>query len=112
MITKDLQSFLDTCIAISDQPRHVFEYDGFEAASGMAEDAILHAVRALCDAGYAEYAHYNASSGDVDMGFYLLHKGLHYKQYQRLATAQRWKERLWGFLTGVAITVLAWLLTK
>lgn len=112
MITKDLQAFLDTCIAANDQPRHVFKYDDFPSDFGIEEDVMHHSVRALRDAGYAEYAYYNIKSGEIDMGFYLLHKGLNYKQYQRLESAERWKERLWGFLIGAAITVLASLLMK
>ncbi len=41
----------------------------------------------------------------------ILEKGIDYKEYRRLELAEQWKERIIGFILGVFLTVLAWVLS-
>lgn len=44
--------------------------------------------------------------------FSLCEYGRNYKEVRMLESKERWIERLWGFLTGIALTALAWWLTS
>lgn len=43
--------------------------------------------------------------------FRILESARSYKEIQRLEKWERWKERLIGFVSGVTLTVIAWLLS-
>ena len=43
--------------------------------------------------------------------FRILESARSYKEIQRLEKWERWKERLIGFVSGVVLTVIAWLLS-
>jgi len=68
-------------------------------------ESVHKAVRYLEELGYIEYG--RSSVSNTVMYFLLSHKGLHQKELDRLEIKERWKERLWGFISGVLVTVLA-----
>ena len=45
-------------------------------------------------------------------GFRLMERARAYKEIQRLENRERWKERLTGFVSGVLLTVIAWILSE
>lgn len=64
-------------------------------------------IRYLEKTGYLEII--ETSSG-ADMGVRLSHKGVNRKEMRLLEKKERWKERAWGFISGVLMTVLAGLI--
>lgn len=78
-----------------------------EALSSDSE-SVRAAVRFLADNGFVKYAY----SGDAAMYFYLDHKGLHSREFRQLEARERWLERLYGFLIGVATSVIAELILR
>lgn len=84
-----------------------FGEDLDEIAEAIASDSesVRSAVRYLREQGFIKFAYYNNS--DVAARFYLDHKGLHYEEFKRLEAKERWKERLYGFVSGVLVSVLA-----
>ena len=44
--------------------------------------------------------------------FHLTMKGAHFQEFRRLSAKERWKERAYGFFSGVAVTVLATIILK
>ena len=67
---------------------------------------VLAAVAYLVEQGLAQYRFLNSSTGHVNIAFRLTHQGLHYKEFRRLTSKERWKERIIGFMSGMAITVI------
>lgn len=69
-------------------------------------DNIRAAVYSLNKLGLVEFT---GPEGNPYM-FYLTHAGVHYKEIKRLEALERWKERFYGFLFGIALTlVTTWL---
>ncbi|MBM6680058.1 hypothetical protein [Pseudoflavonifractor capillosus] len=73
---------------------------------------ILAAVDYLVTKGVARYWGLNSSKGRVNIAFTLKHEGLHYKEFRRLTAIERWKERIFGFVSGVAVTVIGGLILE
>ena len=84
-----------------------FDEDLDELAEAVASDSesVRSAVRYLREQGHIKFAYYNNS--DVAACFYLDHKGLHYEEFNRLEAKERWKERMYGFVSGILVSVLA-----
>lgn len=94
-----------------DGVRKSFSYDYICELSGMNEDNMFPVVKNLVASGYAEHAYSNSKTfGRVDRGIALTQRGLKYKEYQKLESGARWKERIFGFIAGVVTTSLGVLL--
>lgn len=89
-----------------------FDEDLDEIAEAIESDSesVRSAVRYLHERKLIKFAYYNDS--DVAACFYLDHKGLHYEEFNRLEAKERWKERLYGFVSGVLVSVLASLIVS
>lgn len=87
-----------------------FDEDMDKIASALNSDSesIRAAIRYLKDNDFIEYVYSNP--GHHALSFYLDHNGLHYKEFAHLENRERWKERLWGFISGILSTLLiTWL---
>ena len=84
-----------------------FDEDLDEVAEAVASDSesVRSAVRYLHERKLIKFAYYNDS--DIAACFYLDHNGLHYKEFNQLEAKERWKERLYGFVSGILVSVLA-----
>lgn len=67
-------------------------------------DDLFALIRHLEKNGYVEII---TTSSGMDIGVRLSHKGASRKEMHRLETRERWKERAWGFVSGVLVTILA-----
>ena len=77
-------------------------------------DDVKSAISYLEKKGLVEYRNLHCKSGSAKIAFHLTHTGLHYKEIKALDSRERLKERIFGFLSGVLVTVvggliLAWL---
>lgn len=82
-----------------------------------SEDEIQTAIKYLVTKGFAEYCYLTLSSGkQIAVSFKLSHMGLHKKEFDLLSKKEKWKERLWGFFSGIAVSVISgviiWLISK
>lgn len=75
-------------------------------------DTVRAAIAYLVENNLAEYRCLSSRSGPVKTAFRLKHQGLHYKEISRLTKREKWKERIYGFLSGVAVTVLGGLIIE
>ena len=109
LIDKASRKMLDLLIAGEpDLPEKTFTYDAMCELSSLDEDDVLPIAKGLVSQGLAESASY---FGGPDVGIALTQKGLCYKELLGLERRQKWFERLWGFITGVIIATIPWLLT-
>lgn len=108
-IDKASRKMLDLLIAAeSDLPNKTFTYDTICEVSSLDEDDVLPIAKGLVSQGLAEIASY---FDGPDIGISLTQKGLCYKELLGLERREKWLERLWGFITGVIIATIPWLLT-
>lgn len=109
-LDKESRKMLDNMIAgTPDYPRGTYSYDYICETFGLDEDDMFRIVKGLEEKKLVEYARWSSGGS---MGVLLTQSGKAYKEIRRLETADRWKERLWGFITGVILTALAWILTS
>lgn len=80
---------------------------GLSDALGVQPDDIRAAAAYLVKAGLAEYRYLSSKHGRIQIAFRLTHEGLRYRELKRLTQKERWKERLWGFLSGVTVSVIS-----
>lgn len=87
-----------------------FDADVEKMANDFAvgSDTVLASIRYLNNEGFIKYAY----SGDTALYFYLDHKGLHQEEFDKLQSRERWKERAFGFFSGILVTVLTELFIK
>lgn len=76
------------------------------------QEEVRAAITYLVGNNLAEYRVLSSKSGPVRVAFCLKHEGLHFKEFKRLTRREKWKERLYGFISGVLVTVLGGLLIK
>lgn len=102
MLDKKSKIFLDF---MDDRPNKSFMY--FEEPEYPGElggnDDLFAMIRELEKSGYVETI---KSSSGADLGVRLSHKGANRKELRRLEKVERWKERAWGFVSGIFATVL------
>lgn len=67
-------------------------------------DDLFALIRHLEKNGYVEII---TSSSGLHIGVCLSHKGANRREMHRLETKERWKERVWGFVSGVLVAILA-----
>lgn len=82
------------------------------SAVGADKADVLPAIDYLVSKGLARYQSLKSRQGPVNIAFSLKHEGLHYKEFRRLTAIERWKERLLGFFSGVAVTVIGGLILE
>lgn len=106
-IDKDSRTMLDNLISGEpDYPRGAYSYSYICEAFNMDEDEMFRIVKGLVANNLAEYAYWNTSAGEVDMGVVLTQSGRAYKELKKLETLERWKERAWGFFSGIVVGVI------
>ena len=86
-----------------DYPRGTFSYGHICEAFKIGEDDMFRIVKGLEEKKLVEYARW---SKGPSMGVALTQAGKAYKELRSLEARERWKERLLGFLFGVASSVL------
>lgn len=79
---------------------------------GYSKEEVLPAVADLVEHGLAGYRKINSRSTTINVAFHLLHRGLHWKELKGLETRERWKERAFGFISGVLVTVVGGVILK
>ena len=72
--------------------------------------SVVLAVSFLSEQGLVEYRSLKSRQGRVNVAFRLTHPGLRFREFHALTRRERWKERLFGFLSGVLVTVLSGLI--
>lgn len=75
-------------------------------------DDVRAAVAYLAQKGLVEYRSLNSRAGPIKIAFHLTHPGLHYKEIKSLENRERWKERLFGFASGILVSVVGSLILK
>ena len=88
-------NFLDLCSAVHATPEQVTS-----------------AIAYLVDINHAEYLTLGSPDNFTVVGFRLKHLGLHFKEFQRLTSKEKWKERAVGFLFGVLVSVISGIILK
>lgn len=85
-----------------DSPRNSFSYDYICELSNLNENDMFRIVKHLVKCGYAETVYSNSPTfGKQARGIALTQFGVRYKEYQKLETIVKWKERIYGFIAGV-----------
>lgn len=103
-LDKESKKMLDRMIAGGpDGPQRVYPCEYIERAFGYAEDEARRILKGLADKALVELAYY--SSGAI-AGASLTQDGKTYKEIRRMEAWDKWRERLYGFITGVAASVL------
>lgn len=84
-----------------------FDEDLDKIADAVASDgeSVRSAVWYLQEQGYIKISYYSGS--EAAAGFYLDHKGIHHEEFNCLKAKERWKERFYGFVSGILVSVLA-----
>lgn len=86
------------------------DYDEIISLSGLSECDVISALDYLERKGLVETCYY--ANSNIEYGASLTHYGLHYREFNRLERNARWRERFYGFFSGIAITVIAYLVTQ
>lgn len=76
------------------------------------ESDVREAVKFLNKKGFVEYRVLRFKNGELKIAFHLTHEGLHFKELKSLEVKERWKERIFGFISGVLLTVASSLILK
>lgn len=59
-------------------------FQSFLSGANLKEEEVRPAIKFLEENGYVEYATLDSPAGEVEVGFSLTHKGIHYKEFNRL----------------------------
>ncbi len=103
-LDKESKRMLDRLIAGGPGgPQRVYTYEYLEQTFGYAEDETRRILKGLADKALVELAYY--SSGAI-AGASLTQGGKAYKEIRRMEERDKWLERLYGFIAGVAVSVL------
>ncbi|MBS1480956.1 MAG: hypothetical protein HP061_08995 [Christensenellaceae bacterium] len=86
------------------------DYDEIISLSGLSERDVISALDYLEYKGLVEICYY--ADSNIEYGAALTHYGLHYREFNRLERNARWRERLYGFLSGIVISVITYLITQ
>lgn len=107
-VDSDSRGMLDLLLVSEpDCPRRSFSYDRICELSGLDDDKMFPIVKGLVERGLAEHAYRVSPAGRRDVGIALTQSGIKYRELQRLERAERWKERAYGFFSGMALTILS-----
>lgn len=82
------------------------------SAVGAGKSEVCSAISFLVEHNRAEYRTLTSRIGPIKIAFRLKHEGTHYKEFARLTAKEKWLERLYGFVSGVIMTVLAGLIVS
>lgn len=85
-------------------------FDCLVEAAQVPPADVLAAVKYLAENNFIEYRRLNTKKGPINMAFRLTHTGLHYKEFRYLEARERWIERIFGFVSGVLVTVVGGLI--
>ena len=106
MLDKQSKMVLDSIIANESQYERYFLQK--DKPLDISDDEM---ERILCCLAAGGYVTLDDINGCI-YGAHLTQKGFCYKEYQRLESVERWKERIVSFILGVASGVLIGWLTK
>lgn len=108
LIDKESREMLDLLLVSEpDCPRRSFSYDRICELSGLDEERMFPIVKGLVEKGLAEPAYRSSSAGRRDVGIALTQSGIKYRELRSLERRERWKERAYGFFSGVLLTILS-----
>ena len=103
-LDKESKAMLDRLIAgTPDYPRGTYSYDYICETFSIDEDDMFRIVKGLEEKKLVEYVRWKSGPS---MGVAITQAGKAYKELRRLEAIERWKERIVGFLAGVASAVL------
>lgn len=77
------------------------------AVSGVSEDSLLAAIDYMADRKALTYC---TISGNI-FGCKLAHTGLNWREFRVISAKERWSARFWGFVSGVIVGLIPWLLS-
>ena len=106
MLDKQSKMVLDSIIANESQYERYFLLK--DKPLDISDDEM---ERILCGLAAGGYVTLDEINGCI-YGAHLTQKGFCYKEYQRLESVERWKERIVSFILGVVSGVLIGWLTK
>lgn len=105
-LTKDMQRVLDWLI--DTKPDYYNSFYTFKTVfreSDYKKEDLMRILQQLRECGAI-----TPVIGKPDT-FFVTEYGMKYKELQKLSKRQIWIERIWGFATGVVLTLAAWLLS-
>lgn len=85
-----------------------FEYENMCAFADLvqalqdSEPNILSSIKWLSDNGWVEIETLHSSTGDIPVAFRLSHKGIHQKEFNRMARIEFWKKSI---LTPIIVSL-------
>lgn len=108
MINKQSKVFLNFLCAQPD--KEYLYYDGTEYPDELGDETNLFALAAHLEReGFAELI--RADRG-TPLGLRLTYKGMRWKEFRGLERRERWLQRLYGFISGVLVTVAGGFILK
>ena len=113
LIDKVSREMLDLLLVSEpDCPHRSFSYEYLCELSGLDEDRVFPIVKGLVEKGLAEPAYRSSSAGRRDAGIALTQSGIKYRELRSLERRERWKERAYGFFSGVLLTLLSGIIAR
>lgn len=113
LIDKESREMLDLLLVSEpDCPHRAFSYDRICELSGLDEERMFPVVKGLVEKGLAEPAYRVSSAGRRAAGIALTQSGIKYRELCRLERVERWKERAYGFVSGMLLTLLSGLIAR
>lgn len=82
-------------------------YYSIASEIGIDENECSGIINYLKKIGYLVPRCYSGKKGKIEFGVSLSYEALHYQEFKFLTQKERWKERLFGFLSGVAVSVIS-----
>lgn len=104
MLDKQSRLVLDSLIA--DGSKYDRYFLRTDHPLDIPDDDMEKILRRLAAGGYVSLSEVNGCIYGADITW----TGICYKEYQHLERVQRWKERVYGFISGAVIASIPWLL--
>lgn len=115
ILDKQSRAMLDLMIQSDpdDDDNHSFSYPYLQELSNWSDDEVSSVVNGLVAKGLAGHIQYKKESFlgyavepiQGSKGVFLTQDGRKYRELIHLEQIERWKERLFGFVSGVLVTV-------
>lgn len=109
MLTKNQKTVLDTLIQIHNENVRFDQVEFLNRCKLFNINEVLLACKSLNDQGYIDpvKSYIRQPLGQIS----LTYKGLHYVEFMQLDNRAKWKERVIGFVLGVIITTIPFVLS-